>query len=216
MCLYPIVLKLIRTYGEGSTDYIERGRNMPKIITMEEMRSFSKKACLNESTLIKDAASKDISKNIFLSYSSKDIDILPYPIKILTNHGGKVYIDKGDDRLPEPPSSETAEILKDTIKKLPRMVVFVTDNSKNSNWIPWELGLGDGSKSNYDVAIFPSVEKSYDIKWTEQEYLGLYSRIVYGRLKGYEKDVWMVYDYKINTAIELSKWIGNNSRGVHI
>jgi hypothetical protein len=168
---------------------MEGERKMPKIISMEEMRSFSEKEWLNESTLIKTAASKDTSKNVFLSYSSKDTDILPYPIKVLTDHGGKVYIDKGDDKLPESPSSETAEILKDTIKKLPRMVVFVTDNSKDSNWIPWELGLGDGSKSNYDVAIFPSVEKSYDTKWTEQEFLGLYSRIVYGRLEGYEKDV---------------------------
>ena len=189
---------------------------MPQIITMEDMRSFSEKEWLNESTLIKTAARKDTAKNVFLSYSSKDIDILPYPIKILTNHGGQVYIDKGDDRLPEPPSSETAKILKDTIKKLPRMVVFVTPNSKDSKWIPWELGLGDGSKNNSDVAIFPSVEKPYDKKWTEQEYLGLYNRIVYGGLEGYDKDVWMVYDHKTNTAKELSKWLGNNSRGVYI
>ena len=189
---------------------------MPKIITMEEMRAFSEKAHINENTLIKKAESRDTQKNVFLSYSSKDTDMLPYPIKILTDHGREVYIDKGDDRLPEPPSSKTAKISKETIKKLPRMVVFVTPNSKDSKWIPWELGLGDGSKSNYNVAIFPSVEKSYDTKWTEQEYLGPYSRIVFGGLKGYSKDVWMVYDHKTHTAVELGKWLNNRSRGVFI
>lgn len=87
------------------------------------------------------------------------------------------------------------------------MVVFVTTNSKDSNWVPWELGLGDGSKSNYEIALFPSVEKSNETEWLEQEYLGLYNRIVFGGLEGYDKDVWMVYNYQKKSATELSKWL---------
>ena len=83
----------------------------------------------------------------FVSYSSKDSEYLPYVLKILVNHGANPYIDKGDERLPIPPSSKTAEVLKDTIKKSKKMVVFVTSNSKDSKWIPWELGLGDGMKT---------------------------------------------------------------------
>ena len=126
-----------------------------------------------------------------------------------------MYIDKGDDRLPNPPSVETAKILKDTIKRLPRMVVFVTDNSKDSKWIPWELGLGDGAKTNYDIAIFPSAEKYYDTTWLEQEYLGLYRRIVWGKHVDYEKEIWMVCNCKENTATPLDKWLDTNStRGI--
>ena len=55
---------------------------MPQIITMEDMRSFSEKEWLNESTLIKTAARKDTSKNVFLSYSSKDIDILDLMVNL--------------------------------------------------------------------------------------------------------------------------------------
>ena len=65
---------------------------MHKIITLSEMRSFSEEAWINESNLIKTVASHSNDKNVFLSYSSKDRDILPYPIKILTNHDGTKHL----------------------------------------------------------------------------------------------------------------------------
>ncbi len=37
--------------------------------------------------------------------------------------------------------------------------------------------------------------------------MGLYDRIVWGKLKGYEKEVWMVLDEVDNTATELSAWL---------
>lgn len=181
---------------------------MPRIATFDEMKSYVNKK-FNDSMLIMEnsLSIENYKPYTFVSYSSKDINKLPYVLKILKNHGATPYIDKGDDRLPSPPSVETAEILKDTITKSKRMVVFVTTNSKDSNWIPWELGLGDGSKTNNHIAIFPSAEKSYDTEWLEQEYLGLYKRIVYGKLEKHEKEVWMVYDFQENTATELSKWL---------
>lgn len=181
---------------------------MPRITTFDDMRNYSTKNTYDSKQLFESALIKSSYQTYtFISYSSKDSEYLPYVLKILTNHGAKPYIDKGDDRLPTPPSVETAEILKDTIKKSKRMVVFVTTNSKDSKWVPWELGLGDGSKSNYEIALFPSGENSYETKWLEQEYLGLYNRIVFGSLAGYDKDVWMVYNYQKNTATELSKWL---------
>lgn len=141
--------------------------------------------------------------------------VLPAVIAILEGHNGKVYIDRGDSRLPKVTSVETAQVLKDTIKTLPRMVVFVTLNSKDSKWIPWELGLGDGAKTNYDIAIFPSADKAYDTTWLEQEYLGLYRRIVWGKHTDYEKEIWMVYNRKENTATPLGKWLDiNSTRGI--
>ena len=185
---------------------------MPKIITLSEMKSYVNKNIIASKQLFESSSFSlenydDYKPYTFVSYSSKDDEYLPYVLKILTNHGAKPYIDKGDRKLPNPPSVKTAEVLKDTIKKSKRMVVFVTTNSKDSKWVPWELGLGDGSKSNYEIALFPSVEKSDETEWLEQEYLGLYNRIVYGKLNGYNEDVWMVYNYQKNTATELSKWL---------
>lgn len=181
---------------------------MPRIITLNEMKSYVDNSFDDAIKLVENSLSiENYSDYTFVSYSSKDTGHLPYVLKILKNHGATPYIDKGDDRLPITPSTETAAILKDTIKKSKRMVVFVTTNSKDSNWIPWELGLCDGSKNNSHIAIFPSVENSSETKWLEQEYLGLYKRVVYGRLKGYKSDVWMVYDFKNNSAMHLSEWL---------
>lgn len=182
---------------------------MPRITTFSDMKSYSTKNFIASRQLFESASSKHSYKPYtFVSYSSKDSEYLPYVLEVLTNHGAIPYVDKGDDRLPNPPSVKTAKVLKDTIKKSKRMVVFVTTNSKDSKWVPWELGLGDGSKTNNDIALFPSAENSYETTWLEQEYLGLYNRIIFGKLEGgYDKDVWMVYNYQKNTATELSKWL---------
>jgi len=180
---------------------------MPSLITFDELRKINRDIITESVDLIKTARSDVYEKNIFLSYASADIELLPSIIKILKNHGGNPYIDKGDDSLPNPPSVKTAKILKDNIKSCKRMVLFVTTNSKESKWIPWELGIGDGSKTQNDIALFPSAEKSYETSWSEQEYLGLYRRIVFGNMKGYSESLWMVWDHIENTATPLKDWL---------
>ena len=64
-------------------------------------------------------------------------------------------------------------MLRNTIQKCRKFVVFVTTNSKESKWIPWELGLGDGTKTNSNVALFPSAKYSDEESWLNQQYLGL-------------------------------------------
>lgn len=159
----------------------------------------------SESDMRLRAASEN--KNIFLSYSSKDKLYLPGVITLLENHGGAVYVDEGDSRLPQKPSKETAAILKDTIQRLKRFVLFVTTRSKDSTWIPWELGLGDAYKTLLNVALLPTAETSYQQDWAEQEYLGLYRRIVWGRIGDEQEPCWMVYDHIKNSAEKLSSWI---------
>lgn len=161
---------------------------------------------LNEQTLIAKASEKQF-KTIFLAHSSKDSELLPAVITILENHGGKVYIDKKDPRLPDKVNTETAEILRDTIRYSNKMVVLVSSNTKDSKWVPWELGLGDGIKYPANVALFPIVDKSYETAWTEQEYLGLYNRIIWGKFKGKEKAEWLVYNHRTNGADRLSEWL---------
>jgi len=128
-------------------------------------------------------------------------------IRLLENHGGSVYTDDGDARLPTIPSNTTAAILKDTIQKLPRFVLYVTTSSKDSKWIPWELGLADAYKMYQNVALLPAAQSEYNQTWAEQEYLGLYMRIVWGKIEGHDKSCWMVYDHINNTAKTLSYWI---------
>ncbi len=117
-------------------------------------------------------------------------------------------MDSEDDRLPRKPNGETAEILRDSIKVCRRFVLFVTTNSKDSSWIPWELGLADGEKGQWAVALFPTAEKSYEQTWSETEYLGLYQRIVWGKIKDVTKEnTWIVLNHEKNTAVTLRRWL---------
>lgn len=162
---------------------------------------------LNEAQMVKNASATRTGKTVFLAHSSKDKKQLPAVISILENHGGLVYVDKDDERLPESTNRETAEILRSTIKGCRRFVSFVTTNSKDSRWVPWELGLADGEKGSLAVALFPTAETAFEQKWSEQEYLGLYKRIVWGKIEGWENPGWIVWDHVKNTKTGLRRWI---------
>ena len=178
---------------------------MAEFVTFDDLDRFRQK--LDESQMLKSASASRSCKTVFLAHSSQDKRYLPGVISVLENNGGKVYIDKADNRLPESTNRETAEILRSTINACRRFVVFVTTKSKDSRWIPWELGIADGEKGVSPVALFPTAEKSYEQTWAEQEYLGLYRRIVWGTMTGWSKKGWMVLDHVKNTATPLRNWL---------
>jgi hypothetical protein len=165
------------------------------------------KTRINEALVLKGATATILGKTIFLSHSSKDDEILSSVIKILEDHGGKTYVDKKDNRLPEVVSEETAEILRQTIRQCKKLVVLVSANTRDSKWVPWELGIGDEAKKTANVAIFPVVEKALESTWAEQEYLGLYRRILRGKIAGKSSEEWIVWDHKKNTASTLLNWL---------
>lgn len=147
------------------------------------------------------------SLDVFLSHSSLDKDALPKAIAFLKNFGANVYIDKADKELPQKTSSETGRKLKQRIAECPKFIVLVTANSKNSRWIPWELGIADEKKTLHNVALLPDVENQTNAEWLEQEYLGLYPRIVNTNFVHQTAPVWMVRNHHLNEGTELKKWL---------
>jgi hypothetical protein len=67
--------------------------------------------------------------------------------------------------------------------------------------------IADGEKGLVNIALFPASDSIYDGNWTSWDYLGLYHRIVWGKLSGYENELWMVLDAKANTAVTLRSWL---------
>lgn len=155
----------------------------------------------------KAAASRSLEGSTFLSHSSKDDDLIPGAIRVLENHGAKVYVDEIDPEMPPYTSEKTAALLKTRICDTNRFVLLASKNSKESRWVPWELGIADGLKGSSKIALFPASDTTYDQAWASWEYLGLYNRIVWGKLENYQGEVWMVLDEKKNTATELSRWL---------
>jgi hypothetical protein len=159
-------------------------------------------------SMIRNYSAASVDKaTLFLSHSRKDAQYLDYAKKFFATFEASVYVDIGDDRLPTTPSPQTAAILKDMIKKCPRFVVLVSADSKDSKWVPWELGLADGFKGTTPVALLPFSLTGNDEDWAKQEYLGLYPRIHGGTLPGYTNAEWLVHDPTSGKNWRLREWL---------
>lgn len=176
---------------------------MPQFATYANLRTWAAEAAPG---LLKEAASLP-GKNTFLSHSSKDDDKVEGAIRILKNHGAQVYVDHFDPLTKTDDCVAIAAHVRSVISACKKFVLFATPQSKDSKWMPWELGLADGIRSHPNAAIFPASEQSFDQDWAQQEYLALYRKIVWGKLKGREKELWLVWDPKLNEAEPLEDWI---------
>jgi hypothetical protein len=181
---------------------------MPEFATYDELRRFGRE---DRARILLEKALTRTGKTVFLSHATVDDDLVAGVILILENHGGKVYTDHRDPSLPDADCIEIAEHLRTVIRGCGKLVLLASPRSKDSKWIPWELGLGDGMgdqmRPKHNVALFPSAEYSTDMTWSEQEYLGLYRRIVWGLLEGHSGYCWLVWDYRKNTGELLKDWL---------
>lgn len=181
---------------------------MVDFITKAELRGFASTVPVTEQySLRKSASARPLIGATFLSHSSKDQDLVVGAMKVLEGHGAMVYIDEIDPQMPPYTSEQTAALLKHRIRETHRFVLLASDNSKESRWVPWELGVADGYKGLANIALFPVSERSEEQSWASWEYLGLYHRIVWGRMKGHADPLWMVLDHRRNTAIPLRRWL---------
>lgn len=184
---------------------------MVEYITRAEFRNLASQISFAEqATLRESAEGRSPQGATFLSHSSKDDELVTGAIRVLQGHGATVYVDKKDPTLPPYTNKETASKLKTRIKQTRKFVLLATKNSKESKWVPWELGLADGYKGLERIALFPAVEQPHDTAWTSWEYLGLYDRIVWGKMNGRNKELWMVYDERKNSATPLTDWLKSN------
>ncbi|GAB5489591.1 MAG: hypothetical protein Pars2KO_31610 [Parasphingorhabdus sp.] len=181
---------------------------MVEYATRADFTRFANEMTINEqASLRKSAESRSPNGSTFLSHSSKDDDLVVGAISVLEGHGASVYIDKKDPLLPPYTNRNTAKTLKMRISQTKKFVLLASENSKASKWVPWELGIADEAKGIPRIAVFPTVESTDKTAWTEWEYLGLYRRIVWGKLQGYRENIWMVWDLETDTATALTKWL---------
>src|SRR6266487_6505671 len=113
---------------------------------------------------------------IFLSHSHKDRALIEPALAFLRSHGVKLYVDWMDEGMPDVVSGETAKKLKERIQQQKKFLVLVTENSKDSRWVPWELGYADPVKGMDHIASFPVAEHS---DFAQNEYMKIYPKIQY-------------------------------------
>ncbi len=181
---------------------------MVEYATRELLRRFGNEVMSEErASIVRRASQRSPAGATFLSHSTQDAELLPGVIRLLEGHGAQVYVDKKDDSLPPYTSRETATTLKRRIVECRKFVLFATKTSKDSRWMPWELGISDGVKPSGCITVLPSIDTAWDTSWSEREYLGVYDRIVWGDLDGEPQKVWMVWNQERNTATKLSDWL---------
>lgn len=185
---------------------------MLEYATKADLRRFRDEVSLQEqASLRKRAEARPVGTSTFLSHASADADLVVGAIRVLERQGAVVYVDKKDRALPPYTNKKTAEILKRRIVESRKFVLLASDQSKDSRWVPWELGIADGYKGLGNVAIFPALDNQHDSDWTKWEYLGLYDRIIWGDHENYNGKVWMVMHADSNAATELSVWLRTSS-----
>lgn len=143
-------------------------------------------------------------KRVFLSYRRRDVAYVKPIVKLLKSLGIAIYIDYLDDKLPNPPDYTTAAVLRSSLIKCQKFILLATPNSKDSNWMPWELGLGDGHTGYENTIIFPLLDN--EIYWTEREFYKIYGYIKEGERKDKSKKDWAVF-YPDREPIWLSGWL---------
>lgn len=176
--------------------------------TKDQLRTYAAElGSVQAGALRKSAELRSAAGSTFLSHSSKDDDLVTGAIRVLEGHGARVYVDEIDPAMPPYTSCETAALLKSRIRDTRRFVLLASSNSKDSRWVPWELGIADSLKGTEKIALFPALDNGNDRTWTSWEYLGLYDRIVFGNIKGRSESLWMVLDEKNFTAVPLRDWL---------
>lgn len=172
-----------------------------KLFSHSDASSYERTSVLSRDQLLKEAKASTAGTIVFLSHSSKDDPLVPGVVAFFRKFSAGVYADDFDKRLPNPPSTATAVILKNEIRRLPRFVVLATSNSYTSRWIPWELGLADGFRGIPPNAILPITPEGQIPTWLTTEYVHLYPKIV--NING----AWYVSDPRGNAAWPLSDWL---------
>ena len=146
------------------------------------------------------------SFDIFLSHSFQDKEIIPALKHTLEDMGYSVYVDWITDRLlsRNDVNKETAEVLQKRMQQSKCLIYATSDNSKNSRWMPWELGYFDGIKTRM-VSILPikKNDNSFNNDFKGEEYLGLYYYITIDKLSRYLEHTVMAMDENSLKSLEM-------------
>lgn len=120
-----------------------------------------------------DSFNKYKTYDIFLSHAFLDAEVIDGLRIVLEEAGFSVYVDwREDSHLNRGEvTKETAVVIKKRMQSCKTLIFAITQNSKDSKWMLWELGYFDGLKEK--VAILGLTENGGD-SFHGQEFLELY------------------------------------------
>ena len=112
---------------------------------------------------------------VFLSHSHSDKKRIEAVVKIFNSVGIDIYVDWLDNEMQMVTNGRTADLIKTKIKSNKKFILFASNIAIKSNWVNWELGIGDGAKYIDNMMIFPFREGNQN--WTNNEYFEIYPHL---------------------------------------
>jgi hypothetical protein len=142
-------------------------------------------------------------KDVFLSHSFADKDLVLGAAMLLERFGYTVYIDwREDGHLDRSAvTQETAALLRERMRSCKSLVYANTQGSTTSKWMPWELGFKDGN--NGRATLLPIAQVSA-LSFSGQEYLTIYPYLV-PRPYGGQNKLFVQWDDR--TYVEFDQWL---------
>jgi hypothetical protein len=177
---------------------------MGYFITRSQLKNYARGVTLNNENVgpIQASASSEYASQadvtVFLSHSHKDRELVQPTIAFLRSHGVKIYVDWMDEGMPDVVSAETARKLKERIRQQEKFIVLVTENSKDSRWVPWELGYADPTKGMDHIVSFPVADSD---NFTNSEYLRIYPKLQF------VNNIWWVWLDEPQKLTQLKDWL---------
>ena len=131
--------------------------------------------------------------DIFLSHSFMDKKIIYGIYNELTEFGFSVYVDwlKDKELNRNQISKETAYHIKERMQQSKCLFYVTTNNTRQSIWMPWELGYMDGY--NGKVVTFPLLKEN-EYEYYLPEYLELYCYVEKASIKNTRKQALWVHE----------------------
>jgi hypothetical protein len=113
---------------------------------------------------------------VFISHFSSDIETEERHAQDLIQRGFTIYLDKYDPGISS--SRDRPLHIKTVIDTCSDMLVVITENTKSSWWVPFEIGLSTAANARissivYDSPQLPSFLRKWPIVDTDQKY-GIY------------------------------------------
>ena len=95
---------------------------------------------------------------IFISHKSEDVGLARLYAEDLSELDFDYYLDEYDIHIKN--SSDRVRLINNEIKKSTDLLVIVTENTKKSWWVPFEIGLSTAAKTE----DFPLLYKSLSVR----------------------------------------------------
>lgn len=136
---------------------------------------------------IYEEANSRIKECIFISHKSEDIKAAKAVAEVIMSNGVDVYLDVNDSGLQsatrENDSQKIVDCIENALLKSSHICVLVTNKTKESWWVPYEVGYAKNGEKNIASLLLKDVYDFPDFLKIERKLRGL------SDLKNYIKEI---------------------------